>query len=356
MSRTQLFAVFFFAVFFYLLYQTYRIFTPFLVPISWGAVLALTFFPVHTRLMEALRGRATLSATLLTVLLVLVVTVPTVLFGSVLIRQAATLYANASNAMEQGGLQAAIQRLTDSPAGGLWQRTRPYLEQYDLDLANLAHNSLTSAWKVLADQVTGAARNLVVVLFNFLITVMTFFVCLRGGKRFVAQLQDAIPMEREHSDAILRSLLDTLSGVVQAMLATAIAQGILSGIGYWLAGVPFSLLLSVLSGFLSLIPYAVPIIWASCAVYLVTTGATGAAIFLGIWGLAVVGSVDNIVRPLIIGERAKLSAFLLFFAILGGLALYGFLGLLLGPVVVATVLTFLRIYREDYVAPPGSAT
>jgi predicted PurR-regulated permease PerM len=89
----------------------------------------------------------------------------------------------------------------------------------------------------------------------------------------------------------------------------------------------------------------------SCAGYLFLIGSTGSAIFLTIWGLAVIGSVDNVIRPLVIGERAKLSAFLLFFAILGGLSVYGFLGLLLGPVLVATVVTFLRIYREEYVDP-----
>jgi predicted PurR-regulated permease PerM len=139
------------------------------------------------------------------------------------------------------------------------------------------------------------------------------------------------------------------------MLATAIAQGVLAGLGYWLAGVPFSLLLGVLSGFLSLIPFAVPLVWGGCAVYLAASGSAGAAIFLSVWGITVISSVDNLIRPLVIGERAKLSALLLFFAILGGLSVYGFLGLLLGPVLVAIVVTFLSIYREEYVdtAPPA---
>jgi predicted PurR-regulated permease PerM len=156
-------------------------------------------------------------------------------------------------------------------------------------------------------------------------------------------------MERAHTDAILATLYDTLSAVVQAMLVTGIVQGVLAGMAYWFCGLPFSLFLGVLSAFVSLIPYAVPLVWVSCAVYLASSGSVGAAIFLSIYGVTVISSVDNIVRPLVIGERAKLSAFLLFFAILGGLSVYGFLGLLLGPVVVATVVTFLQIYREEYV-------
>ncbi len=350
MTREQLFAGFFFAVFLYLLYQTFRIFAPFLVPIVWGAVLTLTLFPLHTWLTDALRGRPTLSAAILSAVLVVVIVVPTVLFGSVLVAQAAALYSKISLAIEHGGLETSVEWLTASPGGGLWKRVAPYLTQYDIDVARLTRNTLAAAWNLIADHAGHVARNLVLILFHCSVSVLTFFVCLRGGTRFVTQLQDVIPMEREHSDAILRTLLDTVSGIVQAMLATALAQGLLSGIGYWLAGVPFSLFLGVLSGFLSLIPYAVPVVWLGCAGYLLSVGATGAAAFLIIWGIVVIGSVDNIIRPLVIGGRANLSAFLLFFAILGGLSVYGFLGLLLGPVVVATVIAFLRIYREEYVA------
>jgi predicted PurR-regulated permease PerM len=357
MAREHLFAAFFFAVFLFLLYQTFRLFAPFLVPIVWGGVLALTFFPLHTRLTRSLGGRDVLSAAALTVVLVVVVVVPTFLFGSAIIKQAITLYDRLTHLLEHGGTAQAVDWLQGSVLGGLWSRAEPYLRQYDIDLMRLVRNTLRTVWGTLAEQVAGVARNLVRIVFDSLVAVMTFFVFLRGGPRFVQRLRDMVPMEREHTDALLATLLDTLSAVVQAMLVTGAAQGLLSGIGYWISGVPFSLLLGVLSGFVSLIPYAVPLVWMSCAGYLLATGSPGWAAFLAIWGVAVVGSVDNIIRPLVIGERANLSAFLLFFAILGGLSVYGFLGLLLGPVLVATVVTFLRIYREEYMnetPPPAS--
>jgi predicted PurR-regulated permease PerM len=351
MNREQLFAIFFFAVFLYLLYQAFRIFAPFLQPIAWGAVLALTFFPLHRRLTDALAGRDGLSAALLTVTLVVVVVVPTILFGSVILAQAGTLYQRLTDALSHGSTARMTEWIEASPVGGLWRRVAPWVEPYDINLAGLVRNTLRGTWKVLADQLAGTARNLVIILFNCLVGTMTFFVSLRAGPRFVQQVRDMVPMEREHTDAVLSTLFDTISAVVQAMLVTAVAQGLLAGIGYWISGLPFSLFLGVLSGFLSLIPYAVPLVWMSCAGYLFVIGSTGSAIFLAIWGLAVIGSVDNVIRPLVIGERAKLSAFLLFFAILGGLSVYGFLGLLLGPVLVATVVTFLRIYRAEYVDP-----
>jgi len=349
MTREQLFAGFFFAVFFYLLYQTFRIFAPFLQPMIWGAVLALSFSGLHVRLAGILRGRRTLAALILTAGLVTVVTVSTTLFGSVLTKQSAALYTRIAGVVEAGGSDAVVRWLSASPIGGLWRHVHPYIDQYDIDLPGIARNTLNAGSAVLVDRVTGAARDLLRVAFDALIIVMTFFVLLRDGPRIVSQVRGIVPMERAYADAIIDTLYDTLSAVVQAMLATAIIQGILAGFGYWLADVPFSLLLGVISGFLSLIPYAVPLVWVSCAIYLAASGSIGGAIFLSCWGIVVVGSVDNVIRPLVIGGRAKLSAFLLFFAILGGLSVYGFLGLLLGPVIVATVITFLRIYREEYV-------
>jgi predicted PurR-regulated permease PerM len=348
MTREHLFAAFFFAVFFYLLYQTFRIFAPFLQPMIWGSVLALTFFPLSARLTRVLGNRETLTAVLLTAALVVVVTVPTVLFGSVLTKQAAGLYTRVTAVVERGGSEAVVGWIAASPMGGLWERVEPYVDQYDLDLPGMAGSALNTASTILVGRATGAARNLVRVAFEILIVVVTFFVLIRDGPRIVSQVRSIVPMERANIDAIISTLYDTISAVVQAMLATAIAQGVLAGFGYWLSGLPFSLFLGVLSGFLSLIPYAVPLVWVSCAVYLAVTGSVGGAIFLSCWGVVVIGSVDNIIRPLVIGGRAKLSPFLLFFAILGGLAAYGFLGLLLGPVIVATVFAFLRIYRAEY--------
>jgi len=356
MSREQLFAGFFFAVFVYLLYQTFLIFSPFLVPIVWGSVFALTFTPLQLRLARLLGGRETLSAFILTLTLLTVVIVPTVLFGSVLTKQAVGLYGRIAGTLDDGSGPEVIQWLQTSPLGGLWDQARPYVEEYDIDLKAMARDNLKAAWGILVSRVTHAARSVPRLLLDLIIITMTFFVFLRDGRRIIDRIKDIVPMEREHSEAILATLYDTLSGVVQAMLATAIGQGVLAGLGYWLCDVPFSLVLAVLSGFLSFIPYAVPLVWGSCAIYLAASGSPGGAIFLSLWGFTVIGSVDNLVRPLVIGERANLSAFLLFFAILGGLSVYGFLGLLLGPVLVAIMVTFLRIYREDYIERPAPAS
>jgi predicted PurR-regulated permease PerM len=171
-----------------------------------------------------------------------------------------------------------------------------------------------------------------------------------------AAVRDLLPMSEEHKDAIFARLYDTMTAVVQSMLLNAVAQGVLGGIGYWLiGGLTLSVLLGFLTAFSSLIPMTGAMaVWGSCAIYLAAIGETGRAIGLALYGFLVVSMVDNVIRPLFIGGRARLPTFLLLFTIIGGLQIYGFLGIFVAPVMVALLLSFVQIYRELY--PLGGPT
>jgi predicted PurR-regulated permease PerM len=163
-------------------------------------------------------------------------------------------------------------------------------------------------------------------------------------------VRDLLPMSEQNKSTIFRRIYDTLTAVVQSMLVNAVAQGVLGGIGYWLIG---GLTLSVLLGFLTALASLVPMagamaVWAPCAIYLFAIGETGHAIGLTLWGFLVVSMVDNLIRPLFIGGKAQLPTFLLLFAIIGGLQLYGLIGVFLAPVMLALVLSFAQIYRDLY--------
>jgi len=147
---------------------------------------------------------------------------------------------------------------------------------------------------------------------------------------------------------VLSRLQDMLSAVVRGMALTAVVQAVVTGIGVLLVGLPFAAFLGVLAGFLSLLPFGPPIVWMGCAVYLFVQGSVARAIFLTVYGLLVVGTVDNLVRPILIGGRARIPTVMLFFGIIGGLEAYGFLGIFLGPVLIATLAAFVQIYRDEY--------
>jgi predicted PurR-regulated permease PerM len=157
-----------------------------------------------------------------------------------------------------------------------------------------------------------------------------------------------IPMETPYKTHILGRLNQTLTAVVRGMFLTASAQGLLAGIGFAIAGVRFSVVLGFATAFLALIPFVgAAAVWAPVGIYLILKGAAYQGIGILLWGGLVVSMVDNFLRPYIVGEKAKLPIVFLFFGTLGGLQAYGPIGLLVGPLTVASVLAFAKIYSEQ---------
>jgi predicted PurR-regulated permease PerM len=185
--------------------------------------------------------------------------------------------------------------------------------------------------------------------------LVALFFFFRDGERMSDRMRELLPMAPAHKQVIFTRLYATLTAVVQGMVLTAVAQGTLAGVGYWLiADLPFALFLAFLTGLASFVPLAGPaIIWGGVAIYLVAVGETGRAIGMALWGGLLVSTADNFIKTLVIGGRARLPTFLLLFALLGGLKVYGFLGVFLAPVILAILLAFTEIYRELYAAAPS---
>jgi len=183
--------------------------------------------------------------------------------------------------------------------------------------------------------------------------LVALFFFFRDGEAMAGRVRDLLPMERAHKEAVFARLYTTLTAVVQSMVLTAVTQGVLAGLGYWLIGnLEFSVFLAFVTGLASFLPVAGPaLIWSGVAVYLALTGHVARAVILVVWGTLLVSTADNWIKPLFIGGRAKLPTFLLLMSILGGLKVYGFLGVFLGPVVLAILFAFVAIYREEYQEP-----
>lgn len=352
MRREHLFAAFFFAVFAFLLYQFYRLLSFFVGPISWAALLALVFYPLQERLTGWLRSREGLAAFLLTTAVILIVIVPTIYLSALVSTQSVELYHTLNEFVRSGRLTEALEQIRASRLGLLWQSVMPLLQNWHVDLPALAVKASNGVSSFLVAQAPAAAANVLRFVTNFFLTTFVLFFCFRDGARMVRGLRDLIPMEPKHKDAILDRLYDTLSAVVQGTLLTAFVQGILAGIGFWIVGVPFATLLGGATGFFSLLPFAGPVVWLSVVIYLLIGAAYAKALVLLLWGTLLVSSADNFLRPLIIGNRTQIPTVFLFFAILGGLQAYGFLGIFLGPVLIAILVAFVRIYREQYAIAP----
>jgi predicted PurR-regulated permease PerM len=354
MSREQLFAAFFFAVFLFLLYQFYLFLAVFFVPIVWAAILALTFYPLTAWLVRVFRGNRGLAAGVLVLAVTVGVLLPSFFLGSLLVREATGAYTRLQEMVRQGELTAYLAHLRTSRIGILWDRITSFFgEQTPIDPADILLRATNWLSNEIVGQATGLARNALVTVVDFVLMLVALFVFFRDGERMAGAVRDLLPMEREHKDAILERLSTTLTAVVQSMVLTAATQGLLAGLGYWLiADLGFSVFLGFVTGLASFLPLAGPaFVWGATATYLMLTGHFGRGVALAVWGTLVVSTADNFIKPLFIGERANLPAFLLLFSLLGGLAVYGFLGVFLGPVILATLIVFVQIFREEYNEP-----
>jgi predicted PurR-regulated permease PerM len=346
LARGPLFAFFFFAAFIFLLYQLYRVFAPFLGPIVWAAILTLVFYPLYQRVLRRLRGNDTLAALALTLLVTMAIVVPTVSLSSVVTRESIAFYQQVTEFVNSGRLKQTLEALQQSRPGRLVQRLSR--QGWEVDYGAV----IKRVADTVSSEATAFARNVAVFLLNFAIMLFTLFFLFRDGERMFRRFRDLVPMDPEHKDAVFSRLYETLAAVMRGMVVTALTQGVLCWVGLAVLGFSYSAFLGVLAGFFSLFPIVGAAgVWVPCTLYLAFAGDLVRAAALLAYGTLIISMVDNVLRPLLIGGRARLPTVFLFFGMLGGLEIYGVLGLFLGPVLLSIVVAFVKIYQEQYTGP-----
>jgi len=357
MRREHLFAAFFFAVFLFLIHELYLCFAPFAAPLVLAAVVVLTFHPLTEGVVKILRGSRTLGALAMLLGVITLVLVPTILLLSLLTSEATQTYERIHQLIQEGSGNplAASESWLGATWRGLAERF-PILASVDVSGMSLRVSQRVSRW--VATEAAALAQNLVVSALNAAMMLVALFFFFRDGDRIAGLVRDLIPMEAGQKERILGRVYDTVTAVVQSTLLIAVIQGIVAGIGYFAIG---RLGISVLLGFVTAVASLIPVvgatlIWLPTALYVMLTGEIWRGVALLVWGAIAVGSVDNFVRPLVIGGRVEMPTLLLLFALLGGLQVYGFLGIFVAPVLVAVLLAFVDIYRETYVNAEPSVT
>lgn len=186
--------------------------------------------------------------------------------------------------------------------------------------------------------------------------LVALFFLFKDGKRWLATLQDVIPLDASHKQRIVDRMDQTIRAVVKGIGMTAIVQGLVAGLAYGVLGVPFPVVLTVI---LALLPFGgTALVWGLVVIYFLMAGPLWKALAMLGWGIGVVMRIDQFLRPWLIGQAAQIPVLFLVFSVLGGLALYGLIGLFVGPVLVSLLMTIVQIYREEYhnveTAPPAN--
>ena len=359
MTRQQLFAFGFFGILLVLFYQLVEVFSPFLRPLLWAVILAHVTFPLHTRLTNLLRGREVASAALLTVGIVALIVAPVVFFTFLLVQEAGNGYDAVNTWVQSGGVTRLPDELAKFPllGGGRVQHMIHKLVGSKANVEAFLLQSAKAMSGLIVEQLTGLVKNAFLLAVNSLVIVIALFFFFKDGRRLLQNLYRVIPLDEAYKDRMVSRLDQTITAVVKGIVITAIVQGLLAGLAYAVLDVPFPVFLTALTIVLAPLPFGgTALVWGPVVLYLFWTGPLWKAIAMLAWGVGVVMMVDNVLRPMLIGKGAKLPVIFLFFSILGGLAAYGLIGLFLGPILLAILLTAFQIYHEEYLtesAPPA---
>jgi predicted PurR-regulated permease PerM len=312
---------------------------PFVSALLWAVILCFVTWPTFLWGVRLLGGRRTLAATLMALLVTALLVVPLVALVFSLTDNVRHLAAVISRTLEQG-LPEPPGWIADIPLVG---------HRLHMGWQSLANDSarLTTALQRLVVPVSTWLLSQGVALgagvLYLLLSVLLLFFLYRDGAALAVRLQE---VTRRIAGTRAQQLLDltvsTVRGVVYGILGSLLAQGILAGVGFLLAGVPGALLLGFLTLFLSLVPGGPALLWLPASIWLYQQGATGWAIFLTLWGLLVVGAADNVIKPYLIGRGSDLPFILLLLGVLGGAVAFGVIGIFLGPTLLAIGYTVVR--------------
>ncbi len=322
------------------IYLCYRMALPFLPALAWALALALLLVPVQRWLEPKLRSPG-LAAGILVILVGVVVLFPAMLVGDRMIAEAAS-GADAINAMTASGqwrhnLQAYPML---APAAEWVER------QFDLpDTVNAITSWLTGT-------VASLARESVLQVIGMVLTLYLLFYFLRDRRSILAGIESLSPLARADTARLFGGIDDTVHATVYGTLIVAMVQGTLGGLMFWWLGLPAPLLWGVVMGLLAVVPVlGAFIVWIPAAIFLLLDGSGGKALILTLWGSIVVGGIDNVLYPMLVGRRLKMHTLLAFVSIVGGLVVFGSSGLILGPVTFTITRLLLEIWNRQN-APP----
>jgi predicted PurR-regulated permease PerM len=353
MDRERIAHIFFFGFLAVMGYELYLLLSPFLVPIVWAMLLAFIAHPALLKLERLIRS-PTAAALLITAFLALVIAVPTAWLSGKLAVEATRV--SLGQYVHQGGFaQAGSQALHSDTVASI----EAWLEHQGLrieDVRDWMEKASTYLTNYFTANVTTLARNLVSFAFDVVIMLFSFFYLLRDGEDYFEFVRTLTPLPDEDKAMVFETLSSMLSSTMRGLLLTALLEGLLLCLGYLVTGVPNALLLGAASGAAGLLPIGgTAFIWVPAVIYLWVTAGWGWAVALLVWGVIVVGVIDNLLKPITIGKGSGVPAVALFFGITGGLEVYGPLGLFAGPAVIAVFAALIRVYRRSYAARPPSS-
>lgn len=319
-------------------YLLYQLFEPFLTPLAWAAIFAAFFYSRHKRLKQRF-GRST-GASISTAAVTVIIVVPFVLLVMLFIQEATQTLASVDLANSSSKGFERVQR-----AWSWIQRQR-----FGRDIPNL-EDALKQATAQVAHTVAEGAgillRNLVVLIVNLIIMLFALFFFFRDGDAIMGRLRRVLPFDPSFREGRIRETAQLIHASISSGLIVALVQGAVGGITFAILGLGAPVFWGVIMAFFSLLPLGAWIVWLPVSVWLLLTGETTRGITLMAIGAGGISLIDNFLRPILLSGRTQMNGLLVFISLLGGIAAFGLIGLVLGPVIMATAISFVDAYATE---------
>jgi predicted PurR-regulated permease PerM len=329
---------------------------PFGGAVFWGAVIAIVFTPVYVWLLRRWKQRRTLAALATLSLIILIVVLPMTLLAGMLVKEGAALYQRV-----QSG-ETNFARYFEQVVAVLPGWLHELLEHFGLtdyqELQTRITDAVARGSQAIATQVYSVGQNALDLVVGFFVMLYLAFFLLRDGASLSARIRAAVPLAPAHRRHLATKFITVIRATVKGNILVAATQGALGGVAFWFFHIQGALLWAVLMGFLSLLPaIGAGLIWLPVALYFLVTGAIWQGVALITYGVLVIGLVDNVLRPILVGKDTQMPDYLVLISTIGGMAVFGITGFVIGPVIAAMFMAVWDLFataREEAAVQPQS--
>lgn len=315
----------------------------YLVTVLWAVVIALMFAPVYEYIKRALQGRASTAAASTVLLVVLVVLIPLTTVGSMVVSESLSLYetlTKENGEFDSSGFLARASIVTS------------YLEPYGISQVNVENRLrewAVSISRTVATSLVVFSQSTIAFLIQVAVMLYLLFFFLRDGKKIERLVRHHLPLDDSYERRLITKFSDTTQAVIKGTLLISVVQGIIGGVLFTLVGIPNPVLWGVTMGVLSIIPLlGTSSVWLPAAIILIMTGSVWSGVIILLVGALVISSVDNFLRPVLVGRSTKMPDSLVLLSTIGGLATFGVSGFIIGPIIAALFLSLWTIFEEKY--------
>jgi predicted PurR-regulated permease PerM len=305
---------------------------PIMLSIFGGFILAFMLYPLYKRVFRVVREK-NISALIIVLLLILIIFIPLWFLFPIASRQLLEAYNYVQNVDILAGLKGILPDMVSK------------------DSSMLVSSFISKASSVIFSQLSNILTNLTDILLQAVIVLFVFFFAMRDADKLKAYLKGISPFSSELEESLAKHFKDITNSVVYGHIIVGILQGILTGIGLFIFGVPHALLLTAFAVFAAVLPVVGAwLVWIPASIYLLTSGHVGAGIGLALFGGIIVSWIDNVLRPYIVSRKSNLNSGLVLVGMLGGLIVFGVLGLIIGPLILAYLIVLLDAYKDKKLA------